>query len=90
MDPAAADNLRDFLLTLQKDGEHGEVFHYVSPNTDLLGWLIERVTGVAYAEVLSRELWQPMGAWHDAYINVDRLCAPRSAGGLCMTLRDLV
>ena len=90
LDPATVDNLRDFLVTLQKDGEHGEEFHYVSPNSDLLGWLIERVTGVAYAEVLSRELWQPMGAGHDAYINVDRVCAPRSAGGLCMTLRDLV
>ena len=89
-DPATVDNLRDFLVTLQKDGEHGEVFHYVSPNTDLLGWLIERVTGVAYAEVLSRKLWQPMGAGHDAYMNVDRVCAPRSAGGLCMTLHDLV
>ena len=89
-DPAVIDNLRDFLLTLKKDGEHGEVFHYVSPNTDLLGWLIERVTGTPYANVLSDALWKPMGAGHDAYINVDRVCAPRAAGGLCMTLQDLI
>jgi CubicO group peptidase (beta-lactamase class C family) len=39
--------------------------------------------------LLSEELWQPMGASDDAYITVDRLGAPRTAGGLCVTLRDL-
>jgi hypothetical protein len=30
-----------------------------------------------------------MGAARSAYITVDRLGAPRSAGGICATLRDL-
>ena len=30
-----------------------------------------------------------MGATADAYITVDRLGAPRAAGGMCATLRDL-
>ena len=30
-----------------------------------------------------------MGAESDAYITVDRLGAPRTAGGICVTLRDL-
>jgi CubicO group peptidase (beta-lactamase class C family) len=30
-----------------------------------------------------------MGAGHDAYVGLDPLGAPRSAGGLCVTLRDL-
>ena len=36
-------DLRGFLVTLKRDrNPHGHVFHYVSPNSDLLGWLLER------------------------------------------------
>jgi CubicO group peptidase (beta-lactamase class C family) len=83
-------DLRSFLTTLGRGAEpHGAMFHYVSPNSDLLGWILERATGTPYAVLLSEELWQPMGASDDAYITVDRLGAPRTAGGLCVTLRDL-
>jgi len=34
-------------------------------------------------------LWQPMGASCSAYITVDRFGAPRVAGGMCATVRDL-
>ncbi len=83
------EGLRKFLPTLQKTGEHGEAFHYVSPNTDLLGWVLERATNTSFAELLSREIWRPLGAERDAYIALDPFGAPRAAGGLCMTLRDL-
>ena len=83
------DGLRKFLPTLPKAGEHGEAFHYVSPNTDLLGWVLERATNTPFAELLSREIWRPMGAERDAYIALDPFGAPRAAGGLCVTLRDL-
>jgi CubicO group peptidase (beta-lactamase class C family) len=61
----------------------------VSPNTDLLGWVIERASGKRYADLLSELLWQPVGAAESAYITVDRLGAPRTAGGMCTTTRDL-
>ncbi len=83
-------DLRAFFQELTgSDGLHGGRFHYVSPNTDLLGWVIERSAGVRYADLLSELLWRPMGAEHSAYITVDRLGAPRCAGGMCMTTRDL-
>ena len=83
-------DLRSFFHELtQPDGPHGERFHYVSPNTDLLGWVIERATGRRYADLMSELLWQPMGAEHSSYITVDRLGAPRCAGGICVTTRDL-
>jgi len=85
----AADNMRDYVTTMRPAGEHGKVFHYVSPNTDLLGWILERVSGTDFATLLSREIWQPMGAETDAYIVLDRLGAPQSDGGLCVTTRDL-
>jgi CubicO group peptidase (beta-lactamase class C family) len=91
-EPAGAEplDLRSFLVTLKRDaGPHGKKFHYVSPNSDLLGWLLERASGQAYADLLSEALWRPMGAEFDAYVTVDRLGASRSAGGVCVTLRDL-
>ena len=86
----APDNLRDYIATMRKaEGEHGVAFHYVSTNTDLLGWILERASGTDFATLLSREIWQPMGAEFDAYVTVDRLGAPQTDGGLCVTTRDL-
>jgi CubicO group peptidase (beta-lactamase class C family) len=83
-------DLRRFFLRLAKgDGPHGGRFHYVSPNTDLLGWVIERAAGKRYADLVSELLWIPMGAKRSAYITVDRLGAPRCAGGVCATVEDL-
>jgi CubicO group peptidase (beta-lactamase class C family) len=85
-----ASDLNSFFLTLEKsDGPHGGRFHYTSPNSDLLGWVIERATGARYADLMSQLVWKPAGAERSAYITVDRLGAPRCAGGICVTLRDL-
>lgn len=86
---AATDLRRFFNQVTDADGAHQQRFHYVSPNTDLMAWIIERATGVRFAELMSEHLWQPMGAESSAYITVDRLGAPRAAGGMCVTLRDL-
>lgn len=83
-------DLRAFYGELTRsDGAHGGALHYVSPNTDLLGWVIERASGTRYADLMSELLWKPMGAGRSAYITVDRLGAPRCAGGVCATARDL-
>ena len=83
-------DLRSFFSTLtESDGPHGRGFHYVSPNTDLLGWVIERATGRRYADLMAEHLWRPLGAERAGYITVDRLGAPRAAGGMCVTVRDL-
>jgi CubicO group peptidase (beta-lactamase class C family) len=83
-------DLRSFLSSLkERAGPDGGPFHYVSTNTDLLGWVLERSTGTRFAYLLSDLLWQPMGAETSAYITVDRLGAPRCAGGICTTVLDL-
>jgi CubicO group peptidase (beta-lactamase class C family) len=83
-------DLRSFYTLLSEaDGRHAGRFHYVSPNTDLLGWVIERASGTRYADLVSELIWQPMGSERSAYITVDRLGAPRCAGGFCATSRDL-
>ncbi|MGE3371455.1 MAG: serine hydrolase [Rhizobiaceae bacterium] len=88
--PSLAAALRSFFaLMVERDGAHVDKFHYVSPNTDLMGWVVERATGERYADLVSDYLWRPMGAERSAYITVDRLGAPRCAGGFCATTRDL-
>jgi CubicO group peptidase (beta-lactamase class C family) len=83
-------DLRGFLSSLKdRAGPDGGPFHYVSTNTDLLGWILERSTGTRFADLISNLLWQPMGAQASAYITVDRLGAPRCAGGICTTVLDL-
>jgi len=81
---------RSFLTTLRPNGgPHGKVFHYVSTNTDMLGWVYEKACGKPYAQILSEHIWAPMGAEDDAYITLDTHGASRSAGGICATVRDL-
>jgi len=90
-DPGGAQtDLRSFYeLLTKRDGSHGDRFHYVSPNTDLMGWVIERAANMRYADILSEVLWRPMGAAHSAYVTVDGLGAPRCAGGVCTAVADL-
>lgn len=70
-------------------GAHGGAFKYDSANTDLLGLALERATGRSYAELVSRHLWQPMGAAHDAFVTLDARGAARCSGGICATARDV-
>jgi len=84
-------NLHDFLCSIERgDGEHGKVWQYKSPNSDLLGWVLERASGERLANLMSKYLWQPMGAEANAYITVDRKGAARTAGGICVRPRDLL
>lgn len=83
-------DLRSFLALQRPDGrKHGELFHYVSTNTDVLGWVYERACDQAYANILGEYLWTPLGAERDAYVTVDAGNAMRAAGGVCITPRDL-
>lgn len=84
-------NLHDFLCSIgPADGAHGEVWQYKSPNSDLLGWILERVSGERLATLMRDRLWQPMGAEKNAYVTVDRKGAARTAGGICVIPRDLL
>jgi CubicO group peptidase (beta-lactamase class C family) len=85
-----AESLTSFLMTLPRlDEDHGETFRYRSPNSDLLGIVIERATGRRIPDLLSEKLWQPLGAKSEASITVDMEGAARTAGGMSVTARDL-
>ncbi len=84
------EGLRIFLNRVGKAAHpHGGPFAYLSPNSDMLGLLLEQVTGERYADFIARCLWQPMGAMDDAFMTVDAFGVPRGAGGLSCSARDL-
>jgi CubicO group peptidase (beta-lactamase class C family) len=82
-------SLLEYLTTQQKQGTHGEVFAYKTVNTDVLAWIIRRVSGQPLSALLSARIWQPMGAEEDAHYTVDRLGIESAGGGLNTTTRDL-
>ncbi|AHF88028.1 6-aminohexanoate-dimer hydrolase (plasmid) [Rhizobium leguminosarum bv. trifolii WSM1689] len=82
-------NIWDLVLSL-KDLEcpHGTSFRYRSIETDVLSFALERATATPLAELVSRELWAPMGAEEDAYFTVDAAGYALGDGGFNATLRD--
>jgi CubicO group peptidase (beta-lactamase class C family) len=78
-----------YFRTLRNDGPHGGPFRYRSILTDVLAWVLERVGDARLHELISRELWKPMGAEFDADVTVDAHGNAMADGGVCCTLRDL-
>ena len=87
--PTLPAHTRDWILELDASAAHGTRYEYQSICTDVLAWVIERTTGRRYADVLSDELWAPLGAAHDADLIVDSAGFPVAEGGLCATPGDL-
>ncbi len=78
-----------YLQTVRPLGEHGQQFTYRTANTDVLGWIVRRVSGQNTEQMLSERVWQPMGAELDAYYTVDPLGTAFAGGGLNTGLHDL-
>jgi CubicO group peptidase (beta-lactamase class C family) len=79
----------DLLATVKKQGEHGAGFKYKTVDTEVIGWLLQRVTGKSYATLLSERLWSRIGAQDDAYVWADPSGAQITSVGVSATLRDL-
>lgn len=79
----------EYLQQVKPEGNHGDAFHYKTINSDMLGWMISRVTGKAVTELASERLWRPMGSEQDAYQTVDGKGVPFAGGGVTAGLRDL-
>jgi len=80
--------LYEVLPKFQKEGEHGETFHYITANTDALGWIVQRASGRHLADLLSTEIWSKLGVERDAYAISDMNRTPFMGGGFNATLRD--
>jgi CubicO group peptidase (beta-lactamase class C family) len=86
---ATFDSPYEYLASLQSHRPAGEAFEYTSPNTFILSWLVERITGKTFVEVLSEEIWQRIGAESDGLLSSPRRGVPIAHGGISATLRDV-
>lgn len=84
-------NYYEYLATIKKiEGkQHGKEFGYKTVNTELLGWIISRATGKDLAQLVSEEIWKPMGAHYDGYFITDPAGKTSAGGGFNLNLRDL-
>lgn len=82
-------NFYESLLALRKQGEHGREFAYKTVNTEVLCWVMKRVTGARLESLLSDRIWSRIGCEQDAYLTVDSIGVAMGGGGMSATLRDL-
>ncbi|MGH3661714.1 MAG: serine hydrolase domain-containing protein [Micromonosporaceae bacterium] len=93
--PAAPDrgdpgeNSRSHFWRMRRVRPHGGEFEYRSTLTCVLALLAERATGLRLPDLVSRYLWQPLGAERDAEITVDRDGHALADIGVSCTTRDL-
>lgn len=83
------DSTFDYMASLEAHRPSGEAFEYTSPNTFILGWLVEEISGQTYVDFLAQEIWQKMGAESDAVMVAPRRGTPIASGGISSTLRDM-
>lgn len=86
---AGPKDIYSFLKTLKKEGEHGAGFVYRTVHSEVLGWIVSRVTGQHFSDVMSERIWTRMGMEEDAYVMVDSVGTPLQGAGLNATVRDL-
>jgi CubicO group peptidase (beta-lactamase class C family) len=88
---SAPDSLYDLLATLQKDPalEHGAIFRYQTPKTDVVNWMTNRVTGKSFQDQMSDVLWTQLGTEAETYVLLDRCGTLVAGGGLNAAPRDL-
>ncbi|MDC3268494.1 beta-lactamase family protein [Gammaproteobacteria bacterium] len=85
---ARGSSFRDFAKYLERGREPGTYHHYVSIDTQVLGFLLAEVTGMPLKEYLYKKIWNKIGMEDDAFFIVDNNGVEMALGGLNATLRD--
>jgi CubicO group peptidase (beta-lactamase class C family) len=87
---AMGDSLLEFGATLERAREPGTLQHYVSVDTQVLGTVLARATGMSLSAYTSEKLWKPLGMESPAYWMVDGFEMGMAFGGLNASLRDFM
>jgi len=85
---AGSGSFDTFTATLTREREPGTYNYYNSTDTQALGMLISRATGMTVSAYAEQELWQPLGMQNDAYWIADKEGVEMAAGGLQVTALD--
>nr|WP_310522071.1 serine hydrolase [Polymorphobacter sp.] len=76
------------LRSIPQDRPHGGDFRYQTAITEVLGWVLRRVTGQPLETLISTRFWQPLGMEHDACLTVDETGTAMAGAGFNAALRD--
>ncbi|WP_405493932.1 serine hydrolase domain-containing protein [Nocardia sp. NBC_00511] len=79
-----------YLASLPRVEDQGARFNYNSANTQVLAWMLEKLYGKPFNEVLSEQLWQPAGMEAPADIMTDRVGGAIASEELFARPRDFV
>ncbi len=79
----------EYLQTVEQEYPHDERFAYKTINTDVLAWVLRRVTGKTTSRLMFDYLWSKLGVEQEAYFTIDTNGVEFAGAGLNVTLRDL-
>ena len=80
--------MKYFAKRLKKEREPGTYNQYVSVDTQVLGMILTKATGMTVSEYMSKKLWEPLGAESEAHWIIDNEGMEFVIGGLNCTARD--
>lgn len=80
-------NVKDLVLSIPAEKSPGRVFEYNNINSQILGLILEKATGVKYYQYLSDKIWKPLRA-DTAYIETDNTDTSRTYCCLFSKLND--
>jgi len=86
---ATWDSTHEYIASFESLRPSGLAFEYSSTNTFVLAWLVEKVAGQKYADLISNEIWQHIGAESDAVIVAPKMGVQIASSGISSTLRDM-
>ncbi len=85
---AGSGSFDQFTATLTRERAPGTYNYYNSTDTQALGMLVSRASGMSLSAYAEQELWGPLGMQHDGYWITDRVGVEMAAGGLQVTAVD--
>ncbi len=85
---AIGGSLDDMSTELKEDSTPGEIFHYVSIDTHVIGMIVRRVSGKSLVDLLQANIWNKLGMDNDAAWITDSQGAAFALGGLNVSTKD--
>ncbi len=85
---ALGTSLDGFAAGLVREQAPGHYHHYVSIDTQVLGMILVRATGISLSDYLQSRIWKKIGTEADALWITDDKGMELALGGLNITLRD--
>ena len=84
-------NAYEFMKTMKATrlDKPGIKFSYSGMNTFVLGWLVEKIAGMRFQDVLSKEIWWHIGAESNASYLAPVQGIPVTHGGFLARMRDV-